>query len=44
MSLKLWNSVFISSNKELNTTQRLTADAVYEEYRDELDDFVTIEN
>ena len=43
--MKLWYSV-VYSDEELSTTYTSTAtgeDAKYEEYRDELDDFVTIE-
>ena len=41
------SSVFVSTDKELNTTPMATMsneDAMYEEFRDELDDFVTVKN
>ena len=44
--MKLWSSV-VSCDKELNaayTSGATKEDAMYEEYRDELDDFVTIED
>ena len=37
----------MSSNKQLSTTYTSTTngeDAIYEEFRDELDDFVTVRN
>ena len=40
---KLWSSV-VSCDIDLNATGATTEDAMYEEYRDELDDFVTIED
>ena len=40
---KLWSSI-VSCDKDLNATGATTEDAMYEEYRDELDDFVTIED
>ena len=36
--MKFWNSVIVSHNEELSTTCEM-----YEEYRDELDDFAAIE-
>ena len=41
---KYWGSVFLAEKKELNTSFTSSEDAQYAEYRDELDDFVTIEN
>ena len=41
--MKLWSSV-VSYDIDLNTSTVTTEDAMYEEYRDELDDFVTIED
>ena len=40
-----WTSVFASYNsKELTTSLPPSEDAMYEEYRDELDDFVTVKD
>ena len=38
------NSVFVSNDKETDTTLVATEDAMYEEFRDELDDFVTVKD
>ena len=41
------SSVFVSNDKETDTTLVATAsneDAMYEEFRDELDDFVTVKD
>ena len=41
--MKLWSSV-VSHDTQLNTTHASAEDAMYEGYRDELDDYVTIED
>ena len=41
---KYWGSVLSADKKELVTSFASSEDAIYSEYRDELDDFVTIEN
>jgi len=43
--VKCWNSIFVSNNRELTTilvSSETDEDAIYTEYRDELDDFVTV--
>ena len=45
--IKLWNSAVVSHKEELVTIYTSTTtneDAIYEEYRDELDDFVTVKD
>ena len=41
---KYWGSVLSADKKELVTSFASSEDVMYAEYRDELDDFVTIEN
>ena len=41
---KYWSSILLVEEKEASTSFKTTEDAMYAEYRDELDDFVTIEN
>ena len=42
---KYWDSVLVIHNKEVTTSfQQPTEDAMYTEYRDELDDYVVIDN
>jgi len=45
--VKQWSSFFVPNDKEATASFMSTAtgeDAMYEEYRDELDDFVTVKN
>ena len=42
--MKYWGSLLLAEDKEATTSFMRTEDAMYAEYRDELDDFVTMEN
>ena len=45
--VKRWNSIFVSYNEELTTifaSSETNEYAIYTEYRDELDDFVTVKD
>ena len=41
---KYWGSVLLVEDKEISTSFTSAEDSMYAEYRDELDDFVTIKN
>lgn len=41
---KYWGSFLLPEKKEAKTSFTSSEDAMYAEYRDELDEFVTIEN
>ena len=41
---KYWSSLLLAEDKEASSSFTSAEDSMYAEYRDELDDFVTMEN